>query len=556
MSRLPGQLLLLALAVIAPAAVLAGSVVDVGPDGLPRATAVHLGLAIADPIVLESACNSLVAAGLGTFLALGLGTSLGHGLGRWSFWGRKPLAVLTDLGLAVSPLVASLGCRGIVDACAGLTADPADRVAIGGWGSAIGWVLAVGLAGAPWVALAVRDALGDVDLTRIEAAQQRGMRPRQAFRRLIWPLIRPSSALAAAGVFARAIGDPGPPLILGLRRSLAFQIYESLRIPEGPPRASVLGALVLAMAVVGSALLRWWGGTDWLARPDDGGQPPSGPVSRGPWAGPRIVGLLAGGLLVLSPLIGLGLVGLRTFERPTVVDPSVWSDPETIGLLVRAAVEAGTIGLLLVVLAGWCLPGPAHLAGPRPKTLARALIAIGPAPVVVGVAILQTDGPAWLLGLGWRWPWGPTGLDLALPLATLLVLLPVVVAWWDTPPVAPSDAASQRSRLEAATLLGLPASRARRLARAITPRSIALPGGILAAAMAATTVSTILLGNQTTTPTTLSTAIVREAERPSSPIGPILPAVAVAVALSGLAVASRSRPARLGQLARRGIGPV
>lgn len=556
LSRLPGQLLLLALAVIPPAAVIVGSLVDLGPDGNPRVTVVHLGLAAADPIVHASVRASLGAAGLGTFLALALGTSIGHALGRWSFPGRAPLTLLVDSGLALSPLIAALGCRGFVDACARLAPNPTTRAVIGDWGATIAWILAVGLAGAPWVALAVRAALGHVPLSAIEANRQRGLSPRRAARRLVRPLIRPSAALAAAGVFARAIGDPGPPLILGLRRSLGFQIHDAIRIPGGLPRAATLGLLVLLVAVVGSVLIRWWGGIDWLAQETPQRPSESAPGLRWIRSGPRFVGLLVGALLILSPLAGLVLDALKVGDPPAFADPSHWADPGTIDLIGRVFAWSSFVGLGLIVLIVWSGVSSTTLAGIDPGSLARALIMIGPIPAVLGIVILQAEGPAWLLGLGWNWPsgaWIPLHLDPAIPVATLAVLLPMTILWSAAPPISRSDTSARRTRIEAARLSGLRSSQARRLARPITPRSVVVPGLLLTIAMAATTSSTLLIPS---TPATLPSAITQAADRPPTPTSPFLPTAVLAIAVAGIVAATSSRPPRLGKLARQGFGPV
>ena len=46
-------------------------------------------------------------------------------------------------------------------------------------------------------------------------------------RDLYWPIVRPRAARAAAIVFVLAMVEPAQPLILGLRRTLAFQIVDA-----------------------------------------------------------------------------------------------------------------------------------------------------------------------------------------------------------------------------------------------------------------------------------------------------------------------------------------
>ena len=45
-----------------------------------------------------------------------------------------------------------------------------------------------------------------------------------------WPIVRPAAARAAGIIFLLAIVEPGAPLVLGLRRTLAFQIVDARRV--------------------------------------------------------------------------------------------------------------------------------------------------------------------------------------------------------------------------------------------------------------------------------------------------------------------------------------
>ena len=63
---------------------------------------------------------------------------------------------------------------------------------------------------------------------------------------MTWPLIRPAAARAAAIVFPMALLEPGVPLILGLRRTLAFQIVEAAGRPDPFPRLAVWTVMAAA----------------------------------------------------------------------------------------------------------------------------------------------------------------------------------------------------------------------------------------------------------------------------------------------------------------------
>ncbi len=71
--------------------------------------------------------------------------------------------------------------------------------------------------------------------------------------------MRPNAARAAGAVFTLTLIEPGAPLVLGLRRTLSFQIVDAALGPEPAPRAAVLAVVAAAFAVVARGLFRWWG---------------------------------------------------------------------------------------------------------------------------------------------------------------------------------------------------------------------------------------------------------------------------------------------------------
>ena len=81
------------------------------------------------------------------------------------------------------------------------------------------------------VALAAAGPVERLERSWEDAARLAGASPFRIWRSLSWPMVRPSALRAAALVFLFALVEPGAPLILGLRRTLAFQIVEP---PAGP----------------------------------------------------------------------------------------------------------------------------------------------------------------------------------------------------------------------------------------------------------------------------------------------------------------------------------
>jgi iron(III) transport system permease protein len=242
-------------AVLAPAlALVPAAVLDRGAGGTVRPTLFPLALAALDPFLWESARNSVAVALCVTLGSLVLGISLARVAVRWRFWGRPVLAALTLAPLVVPPIFGAIGLRRLAGAL------PASS-----WlsiGSPTGWIVWVWVAlasGVPIVALATSAALNRSDPAWEDAARLAGSSDRRIWWQLVWPGVRPSAARAAGAVFTLTLIEPGAPLVLGLRRTLAFQIVDAALAPEPAPRAAVLALVATMVAVVVRGLFRWWG---------------------------------------------------------------------------------------------------------------------------------------------------------------------------------------------------------------------------------------------------------------------------------------------------------
>ena len=85
-----------------------------------------------------------------------------------------------------------------------------------------------------------------------------------------WPLVRPRSARAAAVVFVFALAEPGAPLVLGLRRTLAFQIVEAAGRPDPFPAAAVWAVMTGLFGLAGWLVWRWGAGPSILDNRENG----------------------------------------------------------------------------------------------------------------------------------------------------------------------------------------------------------------------------------------------------------------------------------------------
>ncbi|SIO20141.1 iron(III) transport system permease protein [Singulisphaera sp. GP187] len=263
--------------------------VDQGPGGVVRPTVFPFALAVLDPFVRLASLNSVLGAFVITLGSLVLGVGLARLLTGWRFWGRGPLAALVLAPVIVSPLFTALGLRLLFGAHLVVDGPAGSQLS---W---ICWIWAEMTSGVALVALATASALDRVEPSWIDAARQTGAGRFRIWWELIWPPVRPYALRAAGAVFTLALVEPGAPLVLGLRRTLAFQIIEAASGLDPMPRAAVLALEAVGIAMVGRLLLNWWGG-----RPS--ALPPGPPIARAEdssWPRTAVfLGLLTAGLIL------------------------------------------------------------------------------------------------------------------------------------------------------------------------------------------------------------------------------------------------------------------
>ena len=220
-----------------------------------------------------------------------------------------------------------------------------------------------------------------------DAARLSGVHGVRAWRRLTWPLLRPAMARAAGLAFAASLVDPGPPLLLGLRRSLGFQLVAGVR--DAPfTRVTAIALISVLTCVLARFALFLWSGSDRRIRaagPDRSEFRPTPAPSRVRTA---LGGLALG--LGLVPLLGTA-VGLAALFAPGdfqgTVRPLV-ADPTIVGVLSRSVVLGIGVVLLTAVsdrLLGWLEAGAGAAATNRRRRLVRA---VAPPPLAAGVVVL------------------------------------------------------------------------------------------------------------------------------------------------------------------------
>ncbi len=301
---------------------------DRGPAGEVRGSLFPMALLALDPFVWTCARNSVIFAVVVTATALVAGVGLGWLMARLRFWGRPaPRASAASL-LAASPVLLALGLVGIWGAphpwpwpiSARGAGD--EGVSLEAWRGVplwLFWIWSTLPAAVAMVMLSIAPAVERIEPAWEDASRLAGAGRFRTWRSLIWPLIRPVAARAAALIFPLALVEPGAALILGLRRTLAFQIVETLRRPDPFPRIAVLSVMAGLMALAGRLLLRGWGGPPILGRSAIGSAAGSDrPLARRTGMPMVLASTLAlAGAAVLGWLPVLGLFRLLLYPRPS-----------------------------------------------------------------------------------------------------------------------------------------------------------------------------------------------------------------------------------------------
>ena len=113
----------------------------------------------------------------------------------------------------------------------------------------------------PFAALALYAALEKFDFTLLNAAQDLGARPDQAFRSILLPQIRPGIITACIFVFIPIMGEFLTPTLVGggsgaLIGNLIVNFFRVSQFPEGGALAIVIAAFVAVVLIVFRKSLR------------------------------------------------------------------------------------------------------------------------------------------------------------------------------------------------------------------------------------------------------------------------------------------------------------
>src|SRR5208337_3479645 len=326
----------LGLVLLAPIlALLPAAVLDIGPapEARTRFSVFPLALAALDPLIWTSLWNSVAAAVIVAVGSLVIGVALGGVAARLRFWGRPVLSASITAPAVVAPALFALGLLGLFDPSGprglGSVVDwivRADGYSARMWPWLV-WVWAALIQGVALVVLTTRSAYGRLQSFGQDAARLAGARPPRVWWTLTWPTLRPSVVSAVYLVFMINLADPGVPLVLGLRRTLGFQMVATALGPDPFPRLAAIALIVLAITLPGSSLV-WWRGRSLfdagIAPGDDRGfHDRQTQIAAWPRAAVSFLILGCWSLLAWVPVGGLMRIGLARTASPDNAHPLV-----------------------------------------------------------------------------------------------------------------------------------------------------------------------------------------------------------------------------------------
>ncbi len=408
----------LGLVLLAPVlALLPAAVLDIGPapESRTRFSAFPLALAALDPLIWTSLWNSVSVAMIVALGSLVIGVALGGVAARYRFWGRPLLSALITAPAVIAPALLALGLLGLF--------DPSGPRVIGGVVDSIAraegysariwpwlvWVWAALIQGAALVVLATRSAYGRLQRCAEDAARLAGARPPRVWWTLTWPTLRPAVASAVYLVFMINLADPGAPLVLGLRRTLGFQMVATALGPDPFPRLAAIALIVLAITLAGHTLARWRGSSvgDATSAPGANRDEPDRQMLIAAWPRAAVSFLILGcwSLIAWAPVAGLIRAGLarvpypvhaHTLARLGIVDllRRLTTDPAPRLLVHSVLLVLGVLALLCLLTWRPSRGSAGGLAGGWHRAV--ALLAVLVSPLVAGVGVLALGRTALL----------------------------------------------------------------------------------------------------------------------------------------------------------------
>lgn len=219
--------------------------------------------AVSDPAAVDAIWLSLWTAGIAAAVNAVVGTAIAWTLVRWDVPGRRLIAALVDLPLAIPTLVAGV----LIIALFGPQSPLGKLLVSGGMPIAFarpGILLALLFVTLPFVVRAVEPVLEELDPAEEEAAFTLGAGQFLTLTRVLLPPILPAVAAGAVQTFARSVAEFGSLAAVSgniPHRTLVAPVYILGEVEAGNPGGAasvsfVLLALALGMQPLAAALAR------------------------------------------------------------------------------------------------------------------------------------------------------------------------------------------------------------------------------------------------------------------------------------------------------------
>ncbi len=248
-------------------ALVAAILVDEGPTGEPRASShfFPVVLFLFDDFAWTCARNSMIFALIVATSSLVLGVGLRCALDRVWPRGRRLFGAMALAVVAIAPAFLAFGLKGWLlergnwpsRLNGGNATGPG--VSLESWSGILlwlVWIYSAVLPGAALVAIACAPSFRKLDPAWADAARLAGASWLRTVRDVSWPIVRPAAVCAAGLVFLIAMVEPGAALVLGLRRTLAFQIVEAATGPSPFPRTAVWSLMAGVLGLCGWLVFR------------------------------------------------------------------------------------------------------------------------------------------------------------------------------------------------------------------------------------------------------------------------------------------------------------
>jgi iron(III) transport system permease protein len=345
-----------------------------------------------DEQYLEGLVNSVWLATFTTLLCLLISVPLALLAESYSFVGKRWWLALIQVPMILPPFVGAIGIKGLLSRNGGINLllvhlgliEPGgyiDWLAYPFWSCVVLETLYL----YPITFLNVQAALANIDPALDEAARNLGAGPWRRFWRVTLPLMRPGVFAGSTIVFIWAFTELGTPLMVGLRRVTAVQVFTQLETtnPMGDAYALVVVMLVISVALylLGKLVL---------------GRPLAGMMAKATVAGePKRLGW-KGGLLATLPFALVFLVAV--LPHVSVILGSLTSTgiielaPDKLtgrfhGILLRDVVAFGEPGRGLAALS---------VLNSLKYSLIATVVDLG---LGFGIAYLAVRRRSWLTGL-------------------------------------------------------------------------------------------------------------------------------------------------------------